>query len=87
LTVQKPWATNKETDPKHVARKVKLTEMLSWESLFIPSRLSAHQSMKSSVGVNPQGRSAAKVKLLLNVSHIEPQAVRLQLHHGDDDLK
>jgi hypothetical protein len=43
--------------------------------------------MKSSAGVNPQGRSAKKVKLLLNNSHLEPQAMRLQRHHGDDDLE
>jgi hypothetical protein len=35
-----------------------------------------HRSMKSSVGVNPQERSVEKVKLLLNRSHLEPQAVR-----------
>jgi hypothetical protein len=40
--------------------------MLSWESLFIPSRLSTHQSMKSYVGVNPEGRSMETLKLLLN---------------------
>jgi hypothetical protein len=28
-----------------------------------------------------------KVKLLLNGSHLEPQAVRLQHHHGDDHLE
>jgi hypothetical protein len=28
-----------------------------------------------------------KVKLLLNSSHLEPQAVRLQHHRGDDDLE
>jgi hypothetical protein len=43
--------------------------------------------MKSSVGVNPQGRSAEKVILLLNGSHLEPRAVRPQHHHGDDDLE
>jgi hypothetical protein len=46
-----------------------------------------HRSMKSSVGVNPQGRSMEKVELLLNSSHLEPQAVRLQHHHGDDDME
>jgi hypothetical protein len=43
--------------------------------------------MKSSVGVNPQGRSAEKVKLLLNGSHIEPLVVRPQLHREDDDME
>jgi hypothetical protein len=28
-----------------------------------------------------------KVKLLLNDSHLEPQAVRPQRHCGDDDLE
>jgi hypothetical protein len=36
------------------------------------------------MGVNPHG-SAEKVKLLLNNSHLEPQAVKLPHHHGDDD--
>jgi hypothetical protein len=76
-----------ETDPKHIARMVKLTEMLSRERLFSPSRLSTRGSVKSPAGVNPQGRSAEKVKLLLNGSHLEPSAVRLQRHHGDDDLE
>jgi hypothetical protein len=49
-------------DPKHVIRRVKLTEMLSWERLFIPSRLSTRRSTKSSAEVNPQGRSTEKVK-------------------------
>jgi hypothetical protein len=43
--------------------------------------------MKASTGVNPQGRSAEKVKLLLNNSHLEPQAVWPPRHHGDDDLE
>jgi hypothetical protein len=34
--------------------------------------------------VNPHG-SAEKVKLLLNSSHLEPQAVKPPRHHGDDD--
>jgi hypothetical protein len=63
------------------------TEMLNWQSLFIPSWLSMRWSTKSSVRVNPQGRSMEKVKLLLNGSHLEPQAVRLQHHHGDDHLE
>jgi hypothetical protein len=66
---------------------VKLTDILSWESLFIPSRLSMRRIMKSPAGVNPQGRSVEKVKLLLNKSHIEPLTVRLQRHHGYDDLE
>jgi hypothetical protein len=87
LTVRKVWATYTGTDPKHVTQRVKFTEVLSWESLFIPSRLSTRQSMKSYVEVNPQGRNTEKVKLLLNDSHLEPQAVMLQHHHGDDDLE
>jgi hypothetical protein len=39
-----------------------------------------------SVGVNPHV-STEKVKLLLNGSHLEHQAVKLQHHHGDDDLE
>jgi hypothetical protein len=61
--------------------------MLSWESLFALSRLSTRRSMKSYTGVNPQVRSTKKVKLLLNDSHLEPQAVRPQHHRGDDDLE
>jgi hypothetical protein len=38
------------------------------------------------MGVKPDG-SAEKVKLLLNNSHLEPQAVRPQHHRGDDDLE
>jgi hypothetical protein len=38
------------------------------------------------MGVNPHG-STVKVKLLLNNSHLEPQAVKLQHHHKDDDLE
>jgi hypothetical protein len=68
----------------HVIRRVKLTEMLNWESLFILSWLSSCWSMNSSVGVNPHG-SVKKVKLLLNNGHLEPQAVKLPCHHGDDD--
>jgi hypothetical protein len=67
--------------------KSKLTEMFSWESLFILSRLSMRWSTKSSVGVNPQGRSVEKVKLLLNDSHLDPQVVRSERHRGDDDLE
>jgi hypothetical protein len=61
--------------------------MLSWKNLFILSQLSTRRSMKSSAGVNPQGRSTEKVKLLLNSSHLEPQAVRPPYHCGDDDLE
>jgi hypothetical protein len=50
------------TDPKHVTRRVKHTKMLSWENIFIPSRLSTRWSTKSSVGVNPQGRSVERVR-------------------------
>jgi hypothetical protein len=71
---------------RHVTRKVKLIAMLNWESLFIPSRLSSCRSMNSPVGVNPHGR-AEKVKLLLNSSHLEPQAMKPPHHHGDDDLE
>jgi hypothetical protein len=87
LTVRKVWATYTGTDPKHVTQRVKLIDMLSWESLFTPSRLSTRQSMKSSVGLNPHGRSTEKVKLLLNSSHLKPQAVRPQYHCGDEDLE
>jgi hypothetical protein len=39
------------------------------------TRLSTHRSMKSFATVNPQRRSVEKVKLLLNNSHLEPQAI------------
>jgi hypothetical protein len=68
-------------------QRVKLTEMFSWESLFIPLQLGTCQSRKSSMGVNSQGRSTKKVKLLLNGNHFKPQPMRLQHHHGDDDLE
>jgi hypothetical protein len=71
---------------RHVTRRVKLTEMLNWESVFIPSWLSSCRSLNSPVGVNPHG-SAEKVKLLLNSSHLEPQDVKPQCHRGDDDLE
>jgi hypothetical protein len=61
-------------------------DMLSWESLFALSWLSTRRSTKSPTGVNPQGRSTEKMKLLLSGSHLEPQDVRPQRHHGDDDL-
>jgi hypothetical protein len=54
--------------------------------MFILSQLSSCRSTNSPVGVNPHG-SAEKVKLLLNSSHLEPQAVKLQRHRGDDDLE
>jgi hypothetical protein len=69
---------------RHVIRRVKLTEALNWESLFIPSRLSSCRITNSSVGVNQHG-SVKKVKLLLNISHLEPQVVKPPRHHGDDD--
>jgi hypothetical protein len=71
---------------RHVNRMVKLTETLNWKSLFIPSRLSSCRSINSYVGVNPYG-STEKVKLLLNDSHLEPQAVRPPRPRGDDDLE
>jgi hypothetical protein len=67
-------------------RRVKLTETLNWESVFIPSRLSSCQSTNLLVGVNPHG-SVEKVKLLLNSSHIEPQTVKSQRRRKDDDLE
>jgi hypothetical protein len=42
--------------------------------------------MNLSVGVNPHG-SEEKMKLLLNSSHLEPQAVKPSCHHGDDNLE
>jgi hypothetical protein len=71
---------------RHVTQRVKLTETLNWESLFIPSRLSSCWSMNSYVGVNLHG-STEKVKLLLNSSHLEPRAVRPPHHHRDDDME
>jgi hypothetical protein len=72
LTVWKPWVIYTGTNPRHVGRRVKLTETLSWESLSIPSRLGTRQSMESHAGVNSQWKSVEKVKLLLNDSHLEP---------------
>jgi hypothetical protein len=69
---------------RHVTRMVKLTQMLNWESLFIPSRLSSCQSTNSHVGVNLHG-SVEELKLLLNNNHLKPQAVKPPHHHGDDD--
>jgi hypothetical protein len=71
---------------RHVTRRAKLNETLNWESLFIQLRLSSCRSTNSPVGVNPHV-SEVKVKLLLNSSHLEPQAVNLPCHHGDDDLE
>jgi hypothetical protein len=42
--------------------------------------------MNSSVGVHLHG-STEKVKLLLNDSHLEPQAMRPQCPDGDDHMK
>jgi hypothetical protein len=42
--------------------------------------------MNSPVGVNPHG-SEEKVKLLLNSSHLKPQAVKPPHHHRDDDIE
>jgi hypothetical protein len=58
-----------ENGSRHVTRRVKLTETLNWESLFIPSWLSSCRSMNPPVRVNPHG-SAVKVKLLLNSNHL-----------------
>jgi hypothetical protein len=69
---------------RHVTQRVKLTETLNWESLFILLQLSNYRSTNSPVGVNPYG-SAEKVKLLLNSNHLEPQAVKPPRHRGDDD--
>jgi hypothetical protein len=63
-----------ENESRHVIQRVKHTETLNWESLFILSWLSNYRSMNSSVGVNPH-KSIEKVKLLLNGSHLEPQVV------------
>jgi hypothetical protein len=63
-----------------------LTETLNWESLFIPSWLSSYRSTNSHVGVNPHV-SEEKVQLLLNIIHLEPQAVKPPRHHGDDNLE
>jgi hypothetical protein len=52
LTAWNPWATYMGMDPKRVTRRVKHIEMLSWESLFIPSWLSMRRSTMSSMGVN-----------------------------------
>jgi hypothetical protein len=75
-----------ENVSRHVTQRVKLTEMINWESLFISSRLSSCRSMNSPVGVNQHG-SAENVKLLLNNSHLEPQDVKTQHHRRDDDLE
>jgi hypothetical protein len=71
---------------RHVTRRVKLTESLNWESLFISSWLSSCRSTNSFVGVNPHV-STEKVKLLLNDRHLEHQAVKPPRSHEDDDLE
>jgi hypothetical protein len=71
---------------RHITRRVKLTETVNWESMFIPSWLSSYWSTNSSVGVSPHG-STEKVKLLLNGTHLEPQAVRPQRPRGDENLE
>jgi hypothetical protein len=71
---------------KHVTQRLKLTETLNSESFFIPSQLNNCRSTNSPVRVNPHG-SKEKVKLLLNNSHLEPQAVKPPHHRGDDDLE
>jgi hypothetical protein len=71
---------------RHVTRRVKLIETLNWESLFISLWLSTCWSTNSSVGVNPHG-STEKVKLLVNDSHLEPQAVRSQHPRRDDNME
>jgi hypothetical protein len=75
-----------ENESRHITRMVKLTETISWERLFILSYLSSCQSTNSSVGVNPH-ESAEKVNLLVNNSHLEPQAVKPQRHREGDDLE
>jgi hypothetical protein len=71
---------------RHVTRRVKLTETLNSKSFFILSWLNSCRSTNSPVGVNPHG-SKKKVKLLLNSSHLEPQAVKPPHHREDDDLE
>jgi hypothetical protein len=71
---------------KYITRRVQLIEMLNWESVSIPSRLSSCLSTNSHVGVNPHG-NAENVNLLLNNSYLEPQAVKPQRHRGDNDLE
>jgi hypothetical protein len=71
---------------RHVTQQLKLTETLNSESFFIPSQLNNYRSTNSPVGVNPHG-SKEKVKLLLNSSHLKPQAVKPPHHRGDDDLE
>jgi hypothetical protein len=71
---------------RHVTRRVKLTETLNSESSFIPSRLNSCRSTNSPLGVNLHG-SKKKVKLLLNNSHLKPQAMKPPHPHGDDDLE
>jgi hypothetical protein len=70
---------------RHITQRIKLTEMLNWEDLLIPSRLSSCRSTISYIKVNPHG-SEKKVKLLLNSSHLEHRAVKPP-HRGDDDFE
>jgi hypothetical protein len=44
------------------------------------------RSMKSSVGVNPQGRSTEKMKLLLSGSHLNPPSWRAKCRSGLRDF-
>jgi hypothetical protein len=74
-------------DLKHVTRRVKLIEMLSWESLFIPSRLSTHRSTKSSAREKPTGEKRREGETTADSNLLEPQVVRPQHHQGDDDLE
>jgi hypothetical protein len=69
---------------RHITQRVKLTETLNCKRLFILSRLSSCRSTNSHVGVNPH-ESMENVKLLLNNSHLKPQAVKPPHHHGDDN--
>jgi hypothetical protein len=72
----------------HVTRRVKLTETLNLKSLFISSRLSSYQSTNWHVGANPHGsEEKVKVKLLLNNSHLKPQAVKPPRHRRDDGVE
>jgi hypothetical protein len=75
-----------ENGSRHVTRRVKLTETLNSESLFISSWLSSCWSKNSSVGVNPHG-STEKVKLLLNDNQLEPQAMKSPCPCGDDNME
>jgi hypothetical protein len=71
---------------RHITQRVKVTETINWENLFIPSWLSSYHSTNSSVGVNSH-ESMEKVKLLLNGGHLDPQAVRPPRPRGDDHME